>query len=454
LNKFTTGSSYSLGDEAQNALDNLKMLRLLLLTCGFTMSECPSSASGKLAERLLVFYGRFKYITAFIDQYDHEAMNTCSLIVPYQMLPTPAFDVLFTFDKHVKPVWKSVIGGFSDSFLFTISDKLLLFNMENLVESGEIKIEGILNAAIKNLIVYWDQEPGEECTLKDIDGGFITASSSCLWSYSCQNLLHFKKDFESVQIASVRLISEEHVCVSFEGMSYVDVYNFFSGDLAERRQLKDNIKFMVVSGDDADKKVLNKEELKNLILVIAFEMGSISVLRLKIDNRMVELSVVVELPGLSFDCTALSWNSITGDLVYIATEDGSVLQLTLDREDFKDEPVNVTYLKPIADSNEAGLRTIEYAGYDDILIGIGMNGHVYFANDKNLYEIKGLFQSVQLISYINEMIKVAVFSKGAIHYYMIDTTVDEQGYYQLLKLSEANIHFDDVTCLFQKSECS
>ncbi len=417
------------------------------------MSECPSSASGKLAERLLVFYGRFKYITAFIDQYDQEAMNTCSLIVPYQMLPTPASDVLFTFDKHVKPIWKSVIGGDNDSFLFTISDKLLLFNMENLVDSGEIKIEGIHNAAIKNLIVYWDQEPGEECTLKDIDGGFITASSSCLWSYSCQNQLHFKKDFESVQIASVRLISEEHVCVSFEGMSYVDVYNFFSGDLAERRQLKDNIKFMVVSGDDADKKVLSKGRLKNLLLVIAFEMGSISVLRLKVDDRMVELSFVVELPGLSFDCTALSWNSVIGGSLYIATEDGSVfsVKLTLDREDFKDEPVNVTCLKPIADSNEAGLMIIEYVKSDK-LIGIGMNGHVYFANETNLYEIKGSFQSVHLISHVNGIVKVAAFSKGTIHYYMIDTTVDEQGYYQLLKLSEADIHFDDVTYIFQKGE--
>ncbi len=35
---------------------------------------------------------------------------------------------------------------------------------------------------------------------------------------------------------------------------------------------------------------------------------------------------------------------------------------------------------------------------------------------------------------------------------MIDTTVDEQGYYQLLKLSEADIHFDDVTYIFQKGE--
>ena len=94
-------------------------------------------------------------------------MNTCSLIVPYQMLPTPAFDVLFTFDKHVKPVWKSVIGGFSDSFLFTISDKLLLFNMSNVADSGEIKIEGIHDASIKHLIVYWNNEPENNAMLKE-----------------------------------------------------------------------------------------------------------------------------------------------------------------------------------------------------------------------------------------------------------------------------------------------
>ncbi len=413
------------------------------------MSECPSSASGQLVERLLIFYGHFKYITSFIDQYDQEAMNTCSLIVPYQILPTPASDVLFTFDKHVKPIWKSVIGGDNDAFLFTISDKLMLFNMQKVADSGEIKIEGLHDAAIKSLIVYWDELPDETCTLKEIDGGFITASSSCLWSYSHQDQLHFKKDFASMQIASVRLISEDHVCVSFEGMSYVDVYNLFSGDLAERRQLKDKVKFMVVSGEDADKKVLKRAYLNNLILVIAFEMGSISVFKVKLDNKVIELSIAVELPDLSFNCTALRWNSKnTEEEILISTEDGSVLRLVPNTEE---SSVWGVCLKSPADSKQVGLRSIDDFR-DDQFIGVGLNGHVYFGN-RYLCEIKGSFQHAILISSINGLVKVAAFSKGTIHYYLINTNVDEQGYYQLLKLSEVDIHFDDVTYLFQKGEC-
>jgi len=283
---------------------------------------------------------------------------------------------------------------------------------------------------------------------KEVDD--MVASSSCLWSYSCQNQLHFKKDFVSVQIAIVRLISEEHVCVSFEGMSYVDVYNLFSGDLAERRQLKDKVKFMVVSGEDADKRVLNKDELKNLFLVIAFEMGSISVFKVKLDNKVIELSIVVELPDLSFKCTALRWNSTTTEDIFISTEDGSVLGLVVDT---KENIGSGTCLKSTADSNQVGLRIIEYVGTEK-LIGIGMNGHVYFASENNLYEIKGSFQSVKLISHKDNMVKVSAFSKGTIHYFMINTTVDEQGYYQLLKMSEADIHFDYVTYIFQKGKCS
>ena len=49
----------------------------------------------------------------------------------------------------------------------------------------------------------------------------------------------------------------------------------------ERRQLKDKVKFMVVSGEDADKIMLNKD----VFLVITFEMGSISVFRFKVDNK-------------------------------------------------------------------------------------------------------------------------------------------------------------------------
>jgi hypothetical protein len=222
----------------------------------------------------------------------------------------------------------------------------------------------------------------------------------------------------------------------------------FSGDLAERHQLKDNVKFMVVSGEDADMKVLNRPELKNLFLVIAFEMGSISVFRVKLDNKVIELSIVVELPDLSFDCTALRWSLANTDAeILISTEDGSVLRLFLNTEE---NTVSGICLKSTADSKQVGFKSISdfKSGHS---IGVGLNGHVYCA-DRYLFEIKGSFQHAVLISNINDLVKVAAFSKGTIHYYLINTKVDEQGYYQLLKLSEVDIHFGDVTYLFQKGE--
>jgi len=449
LEKFSQGSSYNLTEDAAEAFKNLKLLQFVFLACGFKMSECPSSASAHLVKRLLIFYGRYKYLTEFIDQYDQEAMDECSLIVPYQMLPTPASDVLFTFDKHVKPIYKSVIGGDNDSYLFTISDKILLFNMNRVAECGEIKIEGIHNAPIKQLIVYWNKEPKDNIAgIKEIDGGFITATSNCLWSYSFQNHVYFKINFQDVKISVFRLISAEHLCVSYEGMNYVDIYNLFSGNLVERRKLKEKIKFMVMANKDADNKVLLTTNLESIFLVIAFEMGLISLYRVKLENKIIEMSVYIEFPALSFECTALSWDNINRFIV-IATEDGSVL--TLDTDWFEDYPGKGLYLKQINDSKQVSMMSIcinEY-GIESLLIGIGSNGHIYIFF-KNLYEIKGSFQHALVISIIKNLIKIAAFSKGTIHYFIINTKIDEQGYYQILKQSEVDIHFDEVTYFFKK----
>lgn len=72
---------------------------------------------------------------------------------------------------------------------------------------------------------------------------------------------------------------------------------------------------------------------------------------------MIELTIVVELADLSFDCTALRWNSTTAEEILISTEGGSVLRLVLDTED---NSVRGICLKSNADSNQVGLRTIEY----------------------------------------------------------------------------------------------
>ncbi len=119
-----------------------------------------------------------------------------------------------------------------------------------------------------------------------------------------------------------------------------------SGEIKiERSQMKDKVKFMVVSGEDADKRLLNKD----VFLVIAFEKGSISVFRSKVDNKSIELSIVVKLPYLSFDCSFPRWNSATED-VFISTEGGSVLGLVLNSKII----VSGICLKSTVDSNPVG----------------------------------------------------------------------------------------------------
>jgi len=65
--------------------------------------------------------------------------------VPCQQLPEPGSAVIFTFDRHQKPIRCSAIGGKNDSYVFTLSDKLNFLNINEVCNrtDNDIHIEKI-----------------------------------------------------------------------------------------------------------------------------------------------------------------------------------------------------------------------------------------------------------------------------------------------------------------------
>ncbi len=131
-----------------------------------SLKDSWKSSVGQFLARSLIFYDHNKYLTMLTDQYDKESLDLCALIVPYQFLPEPGSEVLFTYDKHVKPITCTAIGGERDGIVFTLSDKLYLFNITSLgTKSNPIELEKI-NEVFKFLIVYSpeDLKRGIVCT--------------------------------------------------------------------------------------------------------------------------------------------------------------------------------------------------------------------------------------------------------------------------------------------------
>lgn len=89
------------------------------------------------------------------DQYDKESLGLCALVVPYQFLPEPGSDILFTYDKHVKPITCTASGG---GMVFTLSDRLFLVNILSFgANSPPIEMERI-SEEFKLLIVHSDDD--------------------------------------------------------------------------------------------------------------------------------------------------------------------------------------------------------------------------------------------------------------------------------------------------------
>ena len=163
-----------------------------------------------------------------------------------------------------------------------MADRLALFNMSSLWNSGSILIEKS-NDPILFLALYLDESEEkksgkENVELKDHEGGFMIANKHTLWSYSFQGLKVLKKVYHDLEITNVSSINETFVLVSFKEKNYLDIYDWKKGSLALRKVFDQKIMFAVTNSDK--QRIFDYPSEKEYKISIGFESGSIETYRL------------------------------------------------------------------------------------------------------------------------------------------------------------------------------
>ena len=216
IDYFTTTSA---SKEVGETMVELGLLTLLFMQCGALMSDYPSSSISQVISRSLNYYNYLPRFTQFFKYYDKYSYVDCSLIVPYQFLASPGSDILFQLDKHRKPIVAAAVGGISeDPFVFTLSDKVFLYNMGTLSDMGEVQLKPT-DSDYTMLITYFNEKinPFKTTAIKNISGGFLVANEHNLLSYSYDStILAHKKFDQDESIRDMFLITSNHVAVGLK----------------------------------------------------------------------------------------------------------------------------------------------------------------------------------------------------------------------------------------------
>ena len=496
IQAFKLNGSYTLNDDANNALIEISMIQLLLLQCGFTMKEYPLAAGLQFVSRSLLFYGHLKYFTAFIEQYDETSMTNCALIVPYQFMPEPASDLIFSFESHVRPISCACLGGEDDSFMFTLSDKLEMINLMTVNKNQRfIKIDKD-DKSFRNylfLIVYANEELRTyKTSMSDIEGGFIAASEKHIFSYSFQNVMHSKKLFDKETIKNISLIGSSHLMVVFNDKTYFDVYNIFNFELEIRKNF-DQVILLAVS--NSFKKEVNFMRSFEHSVYIAVVLESSRVLifnaNTSIDKRTIDIELNTEIPaaGVRFKHATflkqiapymryLTQSSIEPSFLCLTTEDGSFMLVKYDQKRNKKlKGFNrIKYYRPLVNTaSGVSLTFMDMLKYGEkdflvcLLVFLGSNGHIYVfilkmsddgeleGSQNVLAEIPGNFENLKIISFTSNLagdvrIIVAAFVKGIIKCFSIIYNYDIEKTYKYLETSEIVGHYDKIVFSYIKGK--
>lgn len=494
-------------DEASRAFDEIEIAKLIFIQCAFAMKDYPFSACGQLVSRVLCFFGHQKYITNLVYQYDRESYKNCALIVPYQFLPEPGSSVIFTYEKHTKPITCTAIGGDQDGFVFTLSDKLNLLNVTDLKTKNQnnIVIEN-KNQSFIFMIIYCNEKLDNSInSFSEINGGFLVATENMILSYSFQNTLYFKKRFNDYDdqdiITNICLVSSNHVVVSFLGKNYFDIYNIFSGEFIHRKIFEKNILFIV---NNTHKQQVNFtsffEETQSFIAVVLessellvfslenSEESESSYLRFKSNKcNQIILKQVFHMADSGFKCHSIiididkskdsvGKKSFKPDCIILTLENASFIKIKFyskvvnqrlefkvseDIEYFKSEQV-VSRENHLIIKNRSNLRIRSNQSFIyDFFFFIGTDCHIYifYTNDEKygMIEIPGEFNDVIILpwnskadqSYMSESLMLATFYEGIIGYYFVQFDVDNNNY-RYVKVSETPVHYEMITFYFVK----
>lgn len=271
--------------EAKQAYTELKVLGLIILECGASMNECPSSVVFQILSRSLRFYGHNlfhrQYFTKLIDQYYNESALNCSLILPYQFLDSPGQKLVFELNKHEMPITHTVMDFDKHTYLITLSNKVSMFNINTLIDMGEIHLS--LKKKYKHFFVYFHKEyENMDAAIKDVPGGFLACSEDDeLVSYSFDSTLLFKRHFHPDVVTDMYQIGQKYFMIGFKNKNYIEVYNLFTGEFVLRHTFELPVSMFICN---SYKKYVNKLDKKHKRLRVFVVLSSMQSKLLELDS--------------------------------------------------------------------------------------------------------------------------------------------------------------------------
>jgi hypothetical protein len=412
-----------------------------------------------------------KNFTSLIDQYDLNSHLDCSLIVPYQFLDSPGGDLILQIEKHSAPITAvTMTSDNSNSYSFSLSDKLLCYCTSNVTELGEIKIAHSAKEGYNILItyIYENFEINEVVPLKIFNGGFIIANSNTFISYSFDSSIYFQKDFETDSILDLFLISSNHALVCLNGKNCFDIYNIFTSELVKTESFGFKIQnvytnlnriYVVPMREFVDErlvivvlenmnllvlKVVSKSSIRENLYFPRRETNEIDLIRILETqcpgNQIVSLNFILHSSyGNTFD---------TGPEFVVCYDDGSFLMA-----DPRSKDKSTSFFKPkirknekihfkIIDKNGSNYRSFLLLGSNKCLYL--MNVGSYLSKEINfLIEISGNFEN----GIILPKNKIAGIDKTNIYFYSFHIDLPNNKY-KIRKDNQINAHYDDITFLF------
>lgn len=331
-----------------------------------------------------------KYFTKLVDEYDRESLKKNALILTHQILEPPGNDLIFQFDKHSYPITHGAIGGDNDSFVFSLSNKLMLFNMTNLKELGEIEINKTGN--FTHFFTYFDVQCEKEVSsLKEIQGGFVVGTKNELISYSFDSTLYFVKRFETKTILDIILISPIHILVAFENESYFEIYELKTSKLTNTINCHKVIEKLECN---THKKAINNCELFSgfeVNLIILFEDNTIDFYTIKNSaeenvTAEIEIKKVKTIPDsdakvVSFRFCHDTYEQLNYEYFVCSFNDGTLFY----GKSFENDEIIVIRPK-ISDFSNAKLVPLDNLAQLNLFLN-KTNGHLVFAASKNLFQV-------------------------------------------------------------------
>lgn len=437
-------SSYSMSREAQDAYNQIKILKRIFLQCSYAIKDRPGSAGIQLLSRILIFNKHFNYFTKLINEIDSKSHQNFSLVVPYQFLPPPGNELVFSYDKCTLPIRTCVIGGDNDSFVFSLSDKLRVFNMSTVLEMATFNFDA---TEFDKLLVYFHENVDSEIRLlKQAKGVILIASQKRIFSYSLEGKLHFEKEFRNEIIQDWYILTKSTFVVHYQDRDYFEIFDIIEENPAIiRKSFSKVIKFLTVNISKEfiyDASQMEENSLPLLIAVV-FESTEIVVMSVKYDADKLTLTTLLAMPPAGFDCHSIKFD-LASSYLFATLTDGSIIKIFQSKYD--DEP-NVLLFKPLLNKE---IKLVIKNIANECLGCLGSDNHIYIIlddilRDDLMYEISGEFQDLM----VSSQLQIFGFDYGFIKRYDLKFNIDKLEC-KMVESLKINGHYDKITFKFRK----